>query len=101
MWCRRRAASHGEGIAASKHQESLADVARETGARFLPVPKEAIDVNGNLAAQYCGPLTNFTHANEAYGRLMLDQIYRAVHEAATKSVSAPARSDAAVSLKVE
>jgi hypothetical protein len=82
-------------------QESLADVARETGARFLPVAKEAVDGNGYLAAQYCGPLTNFTHANDAYGRLMLDHVYHAVNEAGAKSVAAPVRLGADVALQVE
>src|ERR1039458_8664037 len=77
-------------------QESLADAARETGARFVPVPKEAIDAGGYLSAQYRGPLADFTHANHAYGRLVLEHIVRAVDEVATESVSPSARSGASV-----
>jgi hypothetical protein len=77
-------------------QEMLADVARETGTRFLPVPNEAIDVNGYLEAKYRGPLANFTHANDAYGRLMLEHIVRAVSEGATESVRPAARSGSGV-----
>jgi hypothetical protein len=66
-------------------QESLCDVARETGARFLPVPNEVIDVNGYRAAGYAGPLWNFAHANEAYGRLILEHVIRALSEDTTES----------------
>jgi hypothetical protein len=73
-------------------QEALMDVARETGARFVPVPAAAIDANGYLSIQYRGPLSNFTHANDAYGRLMLDEIVHAVNESAMESVSPPGES---------
>jgi hypothetical protein len=67
-------------------QESLADVARDTGARFLPVPEEVIDVNGYRKPEYCGPLWNFAHANEEYGQLMLEHIVRTVCAAAEDPV---------------
>lgn len=73
-------------------QEALADVARETGTRFLPVPNQAIDVNGYRAAGYGGPLWNFAHANEVYGRLMLEHIIRAVSEGAVEAASPAGRS---------
>jgi hypothetical protein len=59
-------------------QEFQADVARETGAIFVPVPSESIDARGYLSEQYRGPLCNFTHANNDYGRLMLEHIADAV-----------------------
>jgi hypothetical protein len=65
-------------------QESLADVARETGARFVPVPKEAIDPGGYLSPEYHG---DFFHANHAYGRLILDRIALAINEGATEPLS--------------
>jgi hypothetical protein len=77
-------------------QESLADVARETGIRFLPVPNEAIDVDGYLKAKYRGPVANFSHANNAYGRLMLEHIVRAVSEGDTDSVAPAARTGVGV-----
>lgn len=70
-------------------QESLADVANELGARFLPVPKEAVDENGYRKAEFGGPSWNFAHANEAYGRMVLDNIVRTVREDTSKS-TAPA-----------
>jgi hypothetical protein len=66
-------------------QEFQADVARETGARFVPVPTEAVDPRGYLAQQYRGPLCNFTHANDQYGLLMLEHIVNAVRDAAAQS----------------
>jgi len=69
-------------------QESLADVAGETRARFLSVPGEAIDEHGFRKAEYCGPLWNFAHANDAYGRLVLEHIVRAVGRVADEA-SAP------------
>jgi hypothetical protein len=42
-------------------------------------------VNGYRAAGYGGPLWNFAHANEAYGRLILEHVMRAVSEGATES----------------
>jgi hypothetical protein len=59
-------------------QETLADVARETGTSFLPVLKESIDLHGYLAAEYRGPIVNFTHANDTYGRRMLAHVVNSV-----------------------
>lgn len=61
-------------------QELLADVARETGTKFVPVPAEAMEPQGYLSEKYCGPLLDFTHANNEYGRLMLEHIVSAVIE---------------------
>jgi 2-polyprenyl-3-methyl-5-hydroxy-6-metoxy-1,4-benzoquinol methylase len=66
-------------------QESLEDVAREMGARFLPVPQEAIDAHGYLSTQFRGPIWDFTHANDKYGSLMIEHIIRAVNAAPTDS----------------
>lgn len=66
-------------------QESLEDVAREAGAKFVPVPAEAIEPQGYLAAKYCGPLVDFTHANTEYGRLMLEQIMCAISDTTAKA----------------
>jgi len=52
-------------------QELLADTARAFGAAFLPVPSAARDAEGFLVAEFRGPAYDFTHANEAYGHLML------------------------------
>jgi hypothetical protein len=59
-------------------QECLADIAQSTGSLFLPVPAQSIDRNGYLAEPFRGPLTNFTHPNNAYGLLMLKEIAGAV-----------------------
>jgi hypothetical protein len=67
-------------------QELLADVARETGAKFVPVPAEAIESQGYLSAKYCGPLVDFTHANDEYGQLMLEHIVRAISDATANAV---------------
>lgn len=63
-------------------QESLADAASAAGARFIPVAEAALTPNGYLSEPYRGPLWNFTHANDAYGQMMLDQIVRTVGECA-------------------
>jgi hypothetical protein len=51
-------------------QEMLEEAAREAGASFVPVPKEAFDAEGMLAREYWVP-NDFTHANSDYGALML------------------------------
>lgn len=52
-------------------QELMSDIASRTGARFVSVPPEARDERGFLRANYHGDVT---HANESYGRLMLERI---------------------------
>jgi hypothetical protein len=74
-------------------QESLADAARDAGAQFMAVPKEAVDTDGYLSAKYRGPLSDFTHANHAYGRLILEHIQRVVAKAETESMPPVTRSD--------
>jgi hypothetical protein len=59
-------------------QECLLDIAQSTHSLFLAVPAQSIDRNGYLAHPFRGPLANFTHANDAYGLLMLEEIVRAV-----------------------
>jgi hypothetical protein len=59
-------------------QEVMADVAQDAGAVFLPVPPAVLDAQGYLAAPYRGPLWNFTHANEDYGKAALPHIASAV-----------------------
>jgi hypothetical protein len=61
-------------------QESLESAARASDSRFIPVPEEAIDATGYLSAQYRGPMHDFTHANNAYGHLMLRKIVKTVQE---------------------
>jgi hypothetical protein len=73
-------------------QESLANLAHETGIRFLSVPNETIDKSGYRKAEYCGPSWSFAHANEEYGRLMLERIMSAVGDGARESLSPAARS---------
>jgi hypothetical protein len=59
-------------------QEIMSDEAHEAGAVFLPVPPTVLDPHGYLAAPYRGPLWNFTHANEDYGKAALPHIAAAV-----------------------
>ena len=67
-------------------QELQAEAAAEAGARYLPVPGEALDSNGYLLGRYRG--ADLFHANHAFGRLMLEQIVAAVNEASAVSGSA-------------
>jgi hypothetical protein len=60
-------------------QEIQEDLALAAGATYIPVPPDAVDPKGYLAAACRGPLWNFTHANEEYGRMMLRQIEGAIY----------------------
>lgn len=50
----------------------MADWATSNSMRFLPVPAGSLSGEGYLAEEYYG--SDVTHANEAYGALVLDQI---------------------------
>jgi hypothetical protein len=50
--------------------------AREAGATYLPVPREAQDEHGFLREEYSH--TDVVHANEQYGRLYLDHLVDAL-----------------------
>lgn len=50
-------------------QDALRTIAARTGALFLPVPAAAITDDGFLKPEFCAP--DATHANPAYGELML------------------------------
>jgi hypothetical protein len=68
-------------------QESLADVAHKMGVRFLPLPSETVDANGYLKVEFRGPIWNFAHANQAYGRIALEDIIRAVRDSDSEPVA--------------
>jgi hypothetical protein len=57
-------------------QDMIADIARRHGARFLPVPSELQDEEGFLLEQYWHP--DVTHANAAYGEIVLKQALEGV-----------------------
>jgi len=52
--------------------EILAEHALKQGAIFLDSPNEAFDGDGFLSEQYCA--NDFTHANTAFGNLILKQL---------------------------
>jgi hypothetical protein len=53
-------------------QDGMREVARRSGATFVPVPESVRDGAGFLADAYCAP--DLTHANAAYGGLIWAQI---------------------------
>ncbi len=64
-------------------QELLAEVAADKGATFVSVPPETMDGSGFLHERCyasTGKEGDITHANEEYGRLMLDRGLRTVAE---------------------
>ena len=52
--------------------EMLASYAQSLGTDFLDVPMESLDSSGMLLEKYWAPDT--THANESYGKLLLEKI---------------------------
>jgi hypothetical protein len=62
-------------------QDLMEETANDGGAIFLPVPKETMDAEGFLAKEFYG-LTEgeITHANEQYGRFMLEFSLRRLSE---------------------
>jgi hypothetical protein len=58
------------------HQMNRA-AAREAGAAYLPVPREAQDEHGFLREEYWGK--DVMHANERYGQLYLDHVVAALN----------------------
>jgi hypothetical protein len=59
-------------------QQCLSDAAAASDAEFLPAPQEAVNADGYLRVEYRGPLSDFAHANNAYGRLVLENVAQAV-----------------------
>jgi hypothetical protein len=53
------------------HSEIVREYSERVGAQFVPRPDKAVDDSGFLRPEYC--LTS-THANAAYGALILEQI---------------------------
>ena len=62
----------------------MADWADSFGAQFLPAPTAALDPDGFLSEAYYGD--DVTHANAAYGALVLDQV-AAIVSGSSKQVS--------------
>jgi hypothetical protein len=56
-------------------QDMMAQVARSAGAVFVPVPARAKDGGGYLAREYWA--ADVTHANGAFGRVMLEEVVAA------------------------
>lgn len=52
--------------------DCMADWATSNSMRFLPAPAESLSGEGYLTEEYYG--ADVTHANDAYGALVLDQI---------------------------
>jgi hypothetical protein len=53
------------------HSQIMRGHAEEAGIRFVAHPREAVDEEGFLRDELCG---NATHANAAYGALILEQM---------------------------
>jgi hypothetical protein len=54
-------------------QEGLQEVAEATGARFLAIPAGVQDADGLLLPEFSAP--DATHANVAYGRLVVEELH--------------------------
>ena len=57
-------------------QECLQETAEAAGAQFLAIPAGAQDPDGLLMPEYCAP--DATHANAAYGRLVVHALHALV-----------------------
>jgi hypothetical protein len=57
-------------------QEVLRQRAEEAGGTFVPVPREAVDADGALRAEFCEE--DVIHGNADYGALMLETVRRAL-----------------------
>jgi hypothetical protein len=52
----------------------FATAAASVGGRFVPVPAETVDAEGYLLPAYWQP--DITHANAAYGEIMLRKVLK-------------------------